>query len=252
MPVLEGKVAVVTGGAYSIGRAFCEALAAEGADIAIADIRDGAETAAALREKFGRRAQSFKVDVSDEASVAAFAREVRQALGPVEIIVNNAALFAELPSLAFHEYPTDLWDRVMAVNVKGPFLMAKHLAPMMVEARRGKIINIGSGTAYKGMPEMLAYVTSKAAILGLTRSLARELGPHGVNVNTLAPGLIESQSVLDHPHNLAPSERVIRTRAMPRAGRPHDLLGALIFLASPASDFVTAQTLAVDGGSVTL
>jgi len=252
MPVLEGKVAVVTGGAYSLGYAFCEALAAEGADVAIADIRDGAEAAAALRERFGRRALAFKVDVSDETSVVQFAREVRDALGAPEILVNNAAVFAELPALAFHEYPADLWDRVMAVNVKGPFLMAKHLAPMMVQAGRGKIINIGSGTAYKGMPEMLAYVTSKAAILGLTRSLARELGPHGINVNTLAPGLIESPSVLDHPHNLAPSEKVIRSRAMPRPGKPTDLLGALVFLASPASDFVTAQTLAVDGGSVTL
>jgi NAD(P)-dependent dehydrogenase (short-subunit alcohol dehydrogenase family) len=252
MAVLEGRIAVVTGGAYSLGYAFCEALAAEGADIAIADIRDGAEAVAGLRAKFGRRALAFKVDVSDEASVAQFARDVRAALGPVEILVNNAAVFAELPALAFHEYPAELWDRVMAVNVKGPFLMAKHLAPMMVEAGRGKIINIGSGTAYKGMPEMLAYVTSKAAILGLTRSLARELGPHGVNVNTLAPGLIESPSVLDHPHNLASSEKVVRSRAMPRAGKPGDLLGALVFLASPASDFVTAQTLAVDGGSVTL
>lgn len=252
MGVLAGKVAVVTGGAYSLGYAFCEALAAEGADVAIADIRDGTDAAARLRAKFGRRALAFRVDVSDEASVTRFAREVRDALGPVEILVNNAAVFAELPSLAFHEYPADLWDRVMAVNVKGPFLMAKHFAPMMIEAGRGKIINIGSGTAYKGMPEMLAYVTSKAAILGLTRSLARELGPQGINVNTLAPGLIESPSVLDHPHNLAPSEKVIRSRAMPRPGKPDDLLGALVFLASPASDFVTAQTLAVDGGSVTL
>ncbi len=252
MGVLDKKVAVVSGGAYSLGYAFCEALAAEGADIAIADIRDGADAASALREKFGHRALAFKVDVSDEGSVSRFAREVRDALGPVNILVNNAALFAELPALAFHEYPTELWDRVMGVNVRGPFLMAKHLAPMMIEARRGKIINIGSGTAYKGMPEMLAYVTSKAAILGLTRCLARELGPHGINVNTLAPGLIESPSVIDHPHNLAPSEKVIRTRAMPRAGTPNDLLGALVFLASPASDFVTAQTLAVDGGSVIL
>jgi NAD(P)-dependent dehydrogenase (short-subunit alcohol dehydrogenase family) len=252
MAALTGKIAVVTGGAYSLGYAFCEALAAEGADIAIADIREGADPASALREKFGHRALAFKVDVSDEESVSRFASEVRDALGPVDILVNNAAVFAELPALAFHEYATELWDRVMAVNVKGPFLMAKHLAPMMIEARRGKIINIGSGTAYKGMPEMLAYVTSKAAILGLTRCLARELGPHGINVNTLAPGLIESPSVIDHPHNLAPSEKVIRTRAMPRAGVPQDLLGALVFLASPASDFVTAQTLAVDGGSVTL
>ncbi len=252
MGVLDHKVAVVTGGAYSLGRAFCEALAAAGADIAIADIRDGSETAAALREKFGRRAQSWKVDVSDETSVRQFAKGVREALGPIEILVNNAALFAELANLAYSECPVETWDRVMAVNVRGPFLMAKHLAPMMVQAKRGKIINIGSGTAYKGMPNMLPYVTSKAAILGFTRSLARELGPHGVNVNTLAPGLIESPSVLDHPHNLAPSEKVIGSRAMPRPGVPDDLLGALVFLASPASDFVTAQSLAVDGGSVTL
>ncbi|MGB8433510.1 MAG: SDR family NAD(P)-dependent oxidoreductase, partial [Burkholderiales bacterium] len=110
MAVLAGKIAVVTGGAYSLGYAFCEALAAEGADIAIADIREGADAASALREKFGHRALAFKVDVSDEGSVSRFAREVREALGTVEILVNNAALFAELPALAFHEYSTDLWD----------------------------------------------------------------------------------------------------------------------------------------------
>lgn len=252
MGVLAGTVAVVTGGAHSLGRAFCEALAAEGADIAIADVRDGAGTAAALERAFGVRARSWKVDVSDEAGVARFASEAANSLGPAGILVNNAALFAELPSLAFHEFPAELWDRVMAVNVKGAFLMAKHLAPMMIDRGRGKIINIGSGTAYKGMTGMLAYVTSKAAILGLTRCLARELGKHGVNVNTLAPGLIESPSVLEHPHNLAPAEQVIRSRAIQRAGAPSDLLGALVFLASPASDFVTGQTIAVDGGSVTL
>jgi NAD(P)-dependent dehydrogenase (short-subunit alcohol dehydrogenase family) len=250
--VLAATVAVVTGGAHSLGRAFCEALAAEGADIAIADVRDGMETATSLARAFGVRARSWQVDVSDESAVARFAAEVKDSLGPIGVLVNNAALFAELPALAFHEFPADLWDRVMAVNVKGAFLMAKHLAPMMIDRGRGKIINIGSGTAYKGMTEMLAYVTSKAAILGLTRCLARELGKHGVNVNTLAPGLIESPSVLEHPHNLAPSEQVIRSRAIQRAGVPSDLLGALVFLASPASDFVTGQTLAVDGGSVTL
>jgi len=252
MGVLAGTVAVVTGGAHSLGRAFGEALAAEGADIAIADVRGGAETAVALEQAFGVRARSWRVDVSDEAAVTAFAAEVKELLGPVGVLVNNAAVFAELPTLPFHELPADLWDRVMAVNVKGAFLMAKHVAPMMMDQGRGKIINIGSGTAYKGMTGMLAYVTSKAAILGLTRCLARELGRHGVNVNTLAPGLIESPSVLEHSHNLAPSEQVIRSRAIQRPGMPSDLLGALVFLASPASDFVTGQTLAVDGGSVTL
>jgi len=140
----------------------------------------------------------------------------------------------------------------MAVNVKGPFQMAKHVVPVMRAAGGGKIINIGSGTAYKGMRRLSAYVTSEAAIGGLTRCLARELGSDGICVNTLSPGLIESPSVKDHPHHLDFSEQVIASRALQRPGQPNDLLGALVFLASPASDFVTGQTLAVDGGSIML
>ncbi|MFQ5973393.1 MAG: SDR family NAD(P)-dependent oxidoreductase [Alphaproteobacteria bacterium] len=252
MGILDGTVAVVTGGAYSIGRSFSEALAAEGANIAIADIRDGTETAAAIRDASGCRVESWQIDVSNEDDVRRFAGEVAEALGPVNVLVNNAALFAELPPAGFQDVPADVWDRVMAVNVKGPFLMAKHIAPMMRAKSRGKIINIGSGTAYKGMRDMAAYVTSKAAIVGLTRCLARELGPDGICVNTLAPGLVESPSVLENPHNLHFSEEVIRSRAIQRRAVPDDLVGALIFLASPASDFVTGQTLAVDGGSITL
>jgi len=252
MGSLDGTVAVVTGGAYSLGRAFADALAAEGAHIAIADIRDGSETAAAIAAAHGVRAESWLVDVTDEDSVARFVAAAAEAFGSIGVLVNNAAFFAELPKLAFHEIPVDLWDRVMAVNVKGPFLMAKHVAPVMRTSGRGKIINIGSGTAYKGMRDLSVYVTSKAAILGLTRCLARELGPDGINVNTLAPGLIESPSVKDHPHHLSFTEQVVASRAIQRPGQPNDLLGALVFLASPASDFVTGQTLAVDGGSIML
>jgi len=252
MGSLEGTVAVVTGGAYNLGRAFAEALAAEGAHIAIADIRDRSETAAAIAAAHGVQAKSWQVDVTDEGSVAGFVADATDAFGSIGVLVNNAAFFAELPKLAFDEIPADLWDKVMAVNVKGPFLMAKHVAPVMRAGGRGKIINIGSGTAYKGMRDLSVYVTSKAAILGLTRCLARELGPDEITVNTLAPGLIESPSVQDHPHHLSFSEQVIASRAMQRPGQPDDLLGALVFLASPASDFVTGQTLAVDGGSIML
>jgi len=252
MGQLDGAVAVVTGGAYSLGRAFAEALAAEGAHIAIADIRDGTEAATAIANSAGVRAESWQVDVSDEDAVRRFAGDATERLGPATILVNNAALFAELPRLTLEAYPADLWDKVMAINVKGPFLMAKHFAPVMRKASRGKIINIGSGTAYKGMPELSAYVTSKAAVAGLTRCLARELGADGICVNTLAPGLIESPSVKEHPHHLGFTERVVASRSIQRSGVPQDLLGALVFLASPASDFVTGQTLAVDGGSVNL
>ncbi len=252
MGVLDGTVAVVTGGAHSLGRAFSETLAAEGAQIAIADIRDGADTAAAIADAFGVRAKSWQVDVTDEDAVARFAKDAAGTFGSIGVLVNNAALFAELPTMPFEEYPAALWDKVMAVNVKGPFLMAKHIVPVMRAAGRGKIVNIGSGTAYKGMHNLSAYVTSKAAIGGLTRCLARELGGDGICVNTLSPGLIESPSVKENPHHLDFTDRVVASRAIQRPGQPDDLLGALVFLASPASDFVTGQTLAVDGGSIML
>jgi len=250
MGVLDGKTAIVTGGAKSLGAAFARALADEGAAIVIADIADGERTAAAIAEDCGVPARHVPTDVSEEAAVAALVDETLRAHGRVDILVNNAAFFAEMPLLPCTEMSVELWDKVMAVNLRGPFLMAKHAAPPMIAAGAGKIVNIASGTAYKGMPDMLAYVTSKAAILGFTRSLSRELGPHGICVNSLAPGLIESESVTANPDHLRFSERVIAGRALKRPGVPADLLGALVFLASPASDFVTGQTLAVDGGSI--
>jgi NAD(P)-dependent dehydrogenase (short-subunit alcohol dehydrogenase family) len=249
---LAGKVAVVTGGGRSLGLAFAGALAGEGAAIVIADLEDASKAAAELAAAHGVEAVSIATDVSDEAQVARLADETIARFGRIDVLVNNAALFAEMPLMPYDRIGVELWDRVMAVNVRGAFLTAKHIAPHMVRAGAGKIVNIGSGTAYKGMPEMLAYVASKAAILGLTRSLARELGPHGICVNTLAPGLTESPSLKAHPHHLAFTERVVASRAMPRRAVPEDLLGALVFLASSESDFVTGQTITVDGGSVML
>ena len=252
MGLLDGKVAVVTGGGRSIGKAFSAALAGEGASVAIADIaEEAAATAEALAADHGVETMSMRTDVTSEEDVKALVAAVIERFGRIDILVNNAGLFAAMPKLPYDEISVELWDKVMAVNARGVFLMCKHVAPHMVRAKSGKIINIGSGTAHKGVPNMLAYVSSKAAILGLTRSLAREVGPHGVNVNTLAPGLTESESVLETGrHHLDHAERTIQTRAMPRKETPADLVGALIFLASGQSDFVTAQTIAVDGGSV--
>jgi NAD(P)-dependent dehydrogenase (short-subunit alcohol dehydrogenase family) len=250
MKQLEGCVAIVTGGAISMGKVFARTLAAEGANIAIADVADGTKVAAEIASEFGVKAMARTIDVSDESQVSEFVAEVMEVFGKVDILLNNAALFATLPTQPHTDHTVDLWDKVMAVNVRGPFLMAKHITPYMQAAGYGKIINIGSGTANKGMPNMLAYVTSKGAILGFTRALSREVGQFGICVNTLSPGLIESPSVLENPHHLGFTERVIASRAIPRTATPDDLLGALVFLASPASDFVTGQTIAVDGGSV--
>ena len=251
MGLLDGKVALVTGGGRSIGKAFSTALAGEGADVVIADIADeAAATADALAAEYGVKTMSKTTDVTREQDVKALVSAVIERFGRIDILVNNAALFAAMPKLPYDQISVELWDQAMAVNARGVFLMCKHVAPHMVRAKTGKIINIGSGAAHKGIPNMLAYVSSKAALLGLTRSLAREVGAHGVNVNTLSPGLTESESVLDNPHHLDHAEGIVQTRAMPRKETPDDLVGALIFLASSQSDFVTAQTIAVDGGSV--
>lgn len=249
---LDGKVAIVTGGSYSIGRAFSEALAREGAAVVLADIRDGAKAAAEIAKAYNVACHYERTDVSSEADAARLAAAVKSRFGGADILVNNAALFAELPKVDFRDIPVETFDRVLAVNVRGPFLMAKHIAPLMIERGRGKIINIASGTAYKGQRNMAAYVTSKAAVVGLTKALARDLGQQNVNVNSIAPGFTESPSVEDNPHQKAGSDATLRTRAIPRVQLPADIVGALVFLASPASDFITGQTIAVDGGSVML
>lgn len=249
---LEGAVAIVTGGAYSIGRAFSEALAGAGANVVIADIRDGTAAAGEIAKAHNVAAMFQRTDVSREDEVAALAAAVKARFGHADILVNNAALFAELPKVDFREIPIGTFDRVMAVNVRGPFLMAQHIAPLMSPRGRGKIINIASGTAYKGQRNLAAYVTSKGAVVSMTKALARDLGPERINVNSIAPGFTESASVNDHPHQKVNADQTVRSRALQRTQLPADLVGTLVFLASPASDFITGQTIAVDGGSVML
>jgi NAD(P)-dependent dehydrogenase (short-subunit alcohol dehydrogenase family) len=250
---LSGRTAIVTGGAKGIGRHYSQALAAEGAEVMIADIADGATLAEEIAGKYGRNATtSMRFDVSDEASVKELVARTIERFGKIDVLVNNAALFAPLQEQKFTEIDVALWDRVMGVNVRGPFLMAKHVVPHMKERGYGKIINIGSGTAIRGIPWMLHYATSKGAVVSFTRALSRELGEHGIRVNTLSPGFTMSDTVVaENPGHVATArDRIIAARALKRDEYPEDLLGALIFLACADSDFITGQTIAVDGGVV--
>src|SRR5947209_8219747 len=253
MARLSGRAAIVTGGAKGIGRHYSRALAAEGARVMIADIADGKELAQEIAAEHGANSVASAVaDVSDETSVKALVAATIERFGKIDVLVNNAALFAPLQENRCTEIDAALWDKVMAVNLKGPFLMVKHVAPHMQAQGYGKIINIGSGTAFRGIPWMLHYVTSKGGIMAFTRALARELGEHGIRVNTLAPGFTLSDSVVtENPGHVATArQRAIDSRSLRRDETPQDLLGALVFLASVDSDFITGQAIAVDGGNV--
>jgi NAD(P)-dependent dehydrogenase (short-subunit alcohol dehydrogenase family) len=252
MGKLEGKTAIVTGGAIGIGRHYTEALAREGATVAIFDIVDSDAAATEVNAGIGRAScMGFLTDVSDERSVEQSTSKLLRETGQIDVLINNAAIYSTLPPVSFTKIEVSQWDKVMAVNLRGPFLMVKYAVPPMIARKYGKIINISSGTAYKGMPLMLHYVTSKGGILAFTRALSRELGEHNICVNTLAPGLIETgEAHANSERKAAARGRVVESRALKREGYPADLLGALIFLASDDSAFITGQTLAVDGGSI--
>jgi NAD(P)-dependent dehydrogenase (short-subunit alcohol dehydrogenase family) len=252
MSRLQGKIAIVTGGAVGIGRHYSQALVDAGARVMIADIADGKEVADEIAAKSGANSvASGKFDVSDEAQVKKLVAQTIERFGQIDVLVNNAALYAKLQPVKATEIDAALWDQVMAVNVRGPFLMVKHVAPHMQARKSGKIINIASGTAYKGIPHMLHYVTSKGAMVSFTRALSRELGADGISVNTLAPGLVLSDTGIENTaHHDEMRAPVRNSRAFKRDMFPDDLLGALVFLASTDSDFITGQTLAVDGGSI--
>ena len=252
MARLAGRTAIVTGGARGIGRHYSTALAAEGANVMIADVADGSDLAAELASKYGRNATaSFTFDVSDEGQVKALVAATMERFGQIDVLVNNAAVYSTLEEQEFTQNDVAVWYRVMAVNIRGPFLMAKHVVPHMRARGYGKIINIGSGSVNRGMPQMMHYTTSKGAIIAFTRSLSRAVGTSGICVNTLAPGFTLSDSVVENNpiHVKSSRENAVQRRAIKRDGYPADLLGALVFLASADSDFVTGQVIAVDGGA---
>jgi|SRR5579859_1327040 len=246
MGVLDGKVAIVTGGGRGIGARYCRGLAAEGARVMVADINEaGARQVAA-----DVGGASTRVDVADEHSVQAMVSTTQSSLGRIDILINNAAMFTEVlqPRKPFDEIPVDEWDRVMAVNVRGTWLCARAVAPVFREQRSGVIINISSGTIFSGTEGFAHYVTSKAAVWGLARVLARELGPYGVRVNAITPGLTSSEMVQE----VYPAEALTaraEARVFRREQLPEDLVGTVVFLCSDASAFITGQTLNVDGGA---
>ena len=247
---LGGKQALVSGGSRGIGRAIVLALARGGASVA-ACYHNESEAVTSLATELhhiGGDSQVIQADVADEASVAQLVRRVRERFGRIDILVNNAGLYSALKKKNFMEIDTDEWDRVMAVNVKGLFLCVKAVYPAMKQQKKGKIINISSGTTQSGTPLFLHYVSSKAGVLGFTRALAREVGGDNICVNSIMPGLTISspnQEGVTSPEQLADRRK---RRAIQRDQYPQDLVGTVIFLASDDSDFMTGQSIGVDGG----
>jgi NAD(P)-dependent dehydrogenase (short-subunit alcohol dehydrogenase family) len=241
---MQGKVAIVTGGAQGIGRAIAEALAREGARIVIADLQGAGEAASAFQDGLG-----ITADVADEASVQRLADEVVERYGTIDVLVNNAGLYASLEMRSFEQIPLDEWRRVMDVNVASMFLMCRAVAPVMRAAGGGKIVNISSGTPFRGVPFLLHYVTSKGAIVAFTRALAKELGKDNILVNCVAPGFTMSAGVEAHPEVVEKLRDVsVSARTIQRDQLPEDVTGAVVFLAGPGSDFITGQSIVIDGG----
>jgi NAD(P)-dependent dehydrogenase (short-subunit alcohol dehydrogenase family) len=232
---LEGKVAVVTGGAQGIGRAIADGLGSEGATVVVADLnppRDG-----------------IRADVSSEEDVERMTHEVLGRHGGIDILVNNAGLYASLAMRPFTDIPLEEWRTVMDVNVASMFLTCRAVVPAMRERGGGKIVNISSGTPFRGVPFLLHYVTSKGAIVAFTRALAKELGKDGIHVNCVAPGFTMSTGVQEHPEVVQALRDVsIAARTIQRDQLPEDVVGAVIFLCTPAADFITGQTIVIDGG----
>jgi NAD(P)-dependent dehydrogenase (short-subunit alcohol dehydrogenase family) len=246
---LKDRVAIVTGGALGIGRVFARRLLREGARVVIADVVDPAAALRAL-EPDGDVA-GVRTDVASAEATRAMAETAVSRFGRIDVLVNNAAVFATLQPRPLEAIPETEWDRVMAVNVKGVWNCVKAVMPAMKAQRAGRIVNVASAIAPKGTAYLLHYVTSKGAVITMTRALARELGQFGIGVNALAPGLTFSESVLQNPSITGfQAEAVLQSRAFKRPETPEDLEGALVFLASDDSGFMTGQTLIVDGGSI--
>jgi 3-oxoacyl-[acyl-carrier protein] reductase len=245
--VIRGP-AIVTGGGQGLGRAFCLAFASAGVPVVVADLN--ADKAGAVSKEIeggGGAALAVSVDVSDASSVKDLRAAAVERFGGIGVLVNNAAIFSTLAMRPFGEIPLDEWARVLEVNVTGTFLACREVVPVMREVGYGKIVNISSATIWIGRPGYLHYVTSKAALVGLTRALAAEVGPDGIRVNAITPGSTETEV---ERATITPEARraMAEATALRRIQMPEDLTGAVLFLSSSASDFVTGQTVNVDGG----
>ena len=242
--LLENRVAIVTGAAQGIGASIAGRLAAGGARIVVADMKGAEDAAAGYADGVG-----LTVDVADEDSVAWMAEETVRRCGRIDVLVNNAGLYATLPLGPFEQITVHDWRRVMDVNVMSMFLTCRAVVPVMREQGGGKIVNISSGTPFRGVPFLLHYVTSKGAIVALTRALAKEVGRDHVLVNCVAPGFTITAGVEQNPEHIEQLRDVtIASRTLHRDQTPEDVVGAVAYLCGPESDFVTGQTIVIDGG----
>jgi 3-oxoacyl-[acyl-carrier protein] reductase len=252
MGLMDEKIVVVTGGGNGIGRAYCQGIAKEGGAVVVADINGAAaEAVAKAIADSGGKALSVQVDVANSASCSEMVKIALESFGKIDGLINNAAIFMSVPVTkgGWQDIDEREWDRVMAVNVKGLWLTSRAVVPAMQQRKQGSIVNISSNMAFNGGLTMMNYVTSKAAVVGFSRVLARELGTDNIRVNTLAPGATMSEERASD-EALKNYQRSASTRILKRIEQPEDLVGTALYLLSDLSTFVTGQTILVNGGAV--
>ena len=249
---VSGRVVIITGAGQGIGRNYALAFAAAGARPVLAEINgDKLRDVASEIETGGGEAFAIETDVGSPDSVKAMVAATLEKYGQIDVLINNAAIFAKIPRRKFYDIPYDEWNNVLHVNITGSYLCASAVVPAMRKAGQGRIINISSGTVPQGVPGFLHYVTSKAAVVGMTRVMARELGDDKINVNTVMPGYTETEIDCASMDNEL-RQFIQEKRILKRAETPEDLIGVVMFLASPASSFITGQSIACCGGEVML
>jgi NAD(P)-dependent dehydrogenase (short-subunit alcohol dehydrogenase family) len=245
---LKDKVAIITGAGGGLGLAIAKRYAEEGARVVIADIADPRSAARTIGDE--DRILPVSADVADERSVAALVEATLAKFGRIDILVNNAAISSTLPLQPFENIQVADWRRIMDVNVMGAFICAKAVVGQMRKQKGGRILNFTSGTIYRGTPFNLHYVSSKGAILTMTRSLASELGKDGILVNAIAPGFTLTQGMVDNPSYSADFlKMVVASRALKRDEYAEDIVGTAVFLVSEDANFITGQIVSVDGGA---
>ncbi|WP_136440677.1 SDR family NAD(P)-dependent oxidoreductase [Pacificoceanicola onchidii] len=248
---LNGKTAVITGAARGIGAVMAKHMADEGARVVVTDVLDTSDTVAAIKAA-GGEAIGQQVNITSDDDLNAMVEATEKAFGSLDILVNNASIFAALEPKPFMQIDNDEFDKVMTVNARGVHQATKAVVPAMLRAGGGKVVNIASGTFYYGPPGLSHYTASKGAVIALTRGHARELGDKNIQINAIAPGLTESEALQGHTGFDPARAPTVASRSIKREMLPEDLLGALMFLITQDSNFITGQTINVDGGKVNL